>query len=1316
MIDMELLPEFIAEAGEHLDEMEANLIRLEEEPENREIIDDIFRDAHTIKGSSAYLGLKVTSELAHKLENLLEAVRQGELEVNSALIDTLISGKDRMALLIDDVAKNHEELTDTEDILADILSYFEQDKKADAEEAKPEIEEQAFADDEVDQVDLTLDDVVDLSDAPAADGVDAAGAEADDLELGVDELFADEDTADEAVKRLAAELEEESVVQDEPDEQLAAAEPDALDDKPEAADDQVDEPALSDDAGEELTLGLDEMLPDEEAAADEQVFDEHDDIAAKAEVEYEAEGASRNAAGDELTLGLEEMFPDDDDEGLNFDQDEISPGAAQAPDDEDELSFDLDEHGGIAAESDWDGTDEAPVDEELSPIGDISPVDHDESWESDTVEIGEVYAQEEEDEELYTIFIEQLKSNLLEIRDIALQIPASENRSSQIELINERIHELQASANYMGYEKLGTFYDGWQRKLEGYQERFFLNEAPALEEILENGVNIYFDAIMKSFEKLEGVERLSVSDDVAVEQDHGDYDEQNDTELFVIFLEQIRENFAKIEAVGVKFDGAEDPSEGVAEIRELVVRMRAAANYMGYEKLTDIYDEWLKDIEDGVKDGLKDDCFEHLGECVKKYLSKITEIFPPLAEKTDDEAEEAVSVEPAETVGGETADESEIMAAEKPSALPSELELMGEPELDGGAGEETLKDRMDELLSYDDLGDDSGDFYDPLADDLADGLAADEGAVVDRLSSALDSALGIGGKTPSLPDDEVQPLDLELPSEPAIQEPAIQEPVLAAAVDETKQKEAEVKPPAEAKAAVQEVKPPAETKSKTADREVKPPVETEVKTADAGESKQPKPPAEDGAAEDEKSAAAAKTDLEKRVEKRREEMRKSGSKQAADISDREKVLRQSLRIDAAKIDELLNQAGELVINRAWFSQLYNEMRRLEAQLQHNPSINKKYFKEVRGFSFKLNEAIVALGRVANDLQESVMKVRMLPISQLFNRYPRLIRDLVHGTDKDVRLEIMGADTELDKMIIEEIADPLVHVIRNAVDHGIETVAERQRLGKNERGLLKLDAYHEGSHVVIEVEDDGKGLEPEVIKAIALEKNLVTPDQLARMSYKEIIELIMRPGFSTAAKITRTSGRGVGMDVVRKNLENLNGTLEIDSSPGEGTRFRIKIPLTLAVIKALLVNVGGALFTIPLIAVDETLRVRKGEINSIKGNEVIYLRDSAIPLIRLSGVFNLASSARAAENERPFVVIVSSGSGRVGLVVDDLRGQEEVVIKPLPDYLRDNKGFSGATILGDGRISLILDIHELVNLTIGRQNLKIGELLPMTENE
>jgi two-component system chemotaxis sensor kinase CheA len=326
-----------------------------------------------------------------------------------------------------------------------------------------------------------------------------------------------------------------------------------------------------------------------------------------------------------------------------------------------------------------------------------------------------------------------------------------------------------------------------------------------------------------------------------------------------------------------------------------------------------------------------------------------------------------------------------------------------------------------------------------------------------------------------------------------------------------------------------------------------------------------------------------------------------------------------------------------------------------------------------------------------------MKIRMMPIAQLFNRYPRLVRELSRETGKLVQLEIRGEDTELDKMIIEEISDPLIHIIRNAVDHGIESRQERLQNGKSAEGRLVLEAFHESNHVVIEIRDDGRGIEPERIRSTALTKQIYQPEELERMSAKDILEMIMKPGFSTAERVTHTSGRGMGMDVVRKNIEKLNGSVEVESKPGAGTCIRIKIPLTLAIIPALLVRVGPEIYTVPLAAVEETLRIEEQETSYLEGIEVIHLRQSTLPLIRLTEVFGLMSMGK--DPNRAFVVVVNTGVRQVGLVVDELLGQEEVVIKPLVDYLQDKSGFSGATILGDGEISLILDVSDLVQLSV-----------------
>ena len=286
------------------------------------------------------------------------------------------------------------------------------------------------------------------------------------------------------------------------------------------------------------------------------------------------------------------------------------------------------------------------------------------------------------------------------------------------------------------------------------------------------------------------------------------------------------------------------------------------------------------------------------------------------------------------------------------------------------------------------------------------------------------------------------------------------------------------------------------------------------------------------------------------------------------------------------------------------------------------------------------------------------------------------------------------------MVVEKLSDPLIHIIRNAIDHGLENASQRGSVEKPETGTLFLKAYHESNQVVVEITDDGRGIDPNLVKAKAIEKGVVSKNEADRMLPQEIIRLITAAGFSTADEITDTSGRGVGMDVVRKNIEKLNGTLDIDSVAGKGTTIRLKIPLTLAIIPAHLVRVGGNMYTIPLANIEETLRINASDTTIIEGTEVIYLRSKTLPVIHLSTLFSTSSTATDKDNF--FVVVVNTGTQKMGLVVDELLGQEEVVIKPLVEYLRDKSGFSGATIIGDGSISLILDIYEIVKMTAEQQ--------------
>jgi two-component system chemotaxis sensor kinase CheA len=450
---------------------------------------------------------------------------------------------------------------------------------------------------------------------------------------------------------------------------------------------------------------------------------------------------------------------------------------------------------------------------------------------------------------------------------------------------------------------------------------------------------------------------------------------------------------------------------------------------------------------------------------------------------------------------------------------------------------------------------------------------------------------------------------------------------------------------------------------------------------------------------DSKTLSAAKKNAVEAAKKLSPKKLKAEQQKAKEQENSDKKIKKTMRVDAEKIDALMNQVGELVVDRSYFYQLFNEMRDMQQYLKEMAGIDQKELKQFRAFTYRLSEAISSLGRTSNELQEGVMKMRMLPISHLFNRYPRLVHDLTMNMGKKVNLVLRGEETELDKMIVEEISDPLIHIIRNAIDHGIESSEERLSNHKSEEGRLILEAYQESNHIVIEVRDDGRGLNPEKIKEKAVSKGMYNRDEIDRLSQRDITNLILMPGFSTADKITGTSGRGVGMDVVKKNIEKLNGTLDIDSIPGKGTLMRLKIPLTLAIIHALMVRVGGDMFTIPLANVDETVRISKDDTSFVEGVEVIHLRGIALPIFRLSTLFSVNSDQ---DLDKSFVVIVNTDGQRIGFVVDEMLGQEEVVIKPLEDYVQERSGFSGATIVGDGRISLILDVYELVKMTASRQ--------------
>jgi two-component system chemotaxis sensor kinase CheA len=390
------------------------------------------------------------------------------------------------------------------------------------------------------------------------------------------------------------------------------------------------------------------------------------------------------------------------------------------------------------------------------------------------------------------------------------------------------------------------------------------------------------------------------------------------------------------------------------------------------------------------------------------------------------------------------------------------------------------------------------------------------------------------------------------------------------------------------------------------------------------------------------------------------------------------VAENTLRVDAGRIDTVMNLVGELIIGKSMLQRTIAEFERRFAK------------DALRG---KFSDALAFQSRILNELQKSVMKIRMVPVEQLFRRFPRIVRDVAKQLNKEIALEIAGQNTDLDKSILDALAEPLAHLIRNAADHGIETVSERAAAGKPGSGTVRLDAYHEGDQVVIEVSDDGRGIDREKIIRRAIERGLMSATETSRLNEAEINHLIFTPGFSTAENVTEISGRGVGLDVVKAALDNLKGSIEIETEAGKGTTFRLIVPLTLASIQALLFHVAGRLYAVPIASVVEITRITEAEVHRVDDHEVFQLRQQVLTLVRLE---RLESSETFERSKRVFVVVIGAGSRRFGLAVDKLMGEEELVIKALEDQLVTSPLVSGASILGDGTIVLILNIPAVVS--------------------
>jgi two-component system chemotaxis sensor kinase CheA len=901
------------------------------------------------------------------------------------------------------------------------------------------------------------------------------------------------------------------------------------------------------------------------------------------------------------------------------------------------VSFDTAVGGAETAPSIDEPADESPVDESI---------DEEDSLGADQGLLAEFITETGE-------HLEETERNLLQL----------EQHPEDIELLQEifrSVHTIKGSSEYLGMERIAKL----AHKLESLLDLMRRGERSVDSSVIDilmgcndrigelvSELDTGSDAHLEVDDLLEKLESLlagseaspepkATAEKLIIEDDTGTiYVEEYDKELFAIFMEQFNAGlqFLSDEIERLRNDDfVEDALERSIERLSL---LRSSANYMEYDDVIELYDVWIKRLDEFLvehKEGKTNDIESFINDVMMVNIEKVKNFFYSCRSVS-----QVIEDEPEEAVN-ELANDPETTTVSKDEENEADSELQS--------------------LSLDDLKDANKIVkLEPIPSSDEDNI------LLDKLADAFESRLGFSDIVVKQYFNENIQNDLFSETDPEN--------------STTSDTPLDTEDSSESDFDVVDVND-VETLLFSNIGAGSPKKETKLPKPVTGE-----PP--------EKPERRVTSERDRDLSRTRH---KVGRRQSDKFRDR--MIKQSIRVDASKIDELMNQVGELVVNRSSFNQLFSEIHELQLMLKQSQKLDSKEMQAIKAIANKINEATTSLGRVTSNLQENVMKVRMLPISQLFSRYPRVVHDLVRGTNKKVNLEIYGEETELDKKVIEQLTDPLIHIIRNAVDHGIEDEAVRRKKGKNETGTIRMEAYPESNYVVIEISDDGKGIDTDRIKKHALEKELITPEEAIQLTDEQLLPFIMQPGFSTAQEVTQTSGRGVGMDVVKDNIEKINGTIDIFSAIGTGARIKIKIPLTMAIIPALLVRVADVIFTIPLSTVDETIRVHKKEISTIEGLEVYDLRGSTIPLIRLKDALNMGAGDVAQDEQ--FVVIVNTGSNQVGFIVDELKARQEVVIKPLEDYLQENSGFSGATILGDGNISLIIDVFEMVQISLDQK--------------
>ncbi len=853
--------------------------------------------------------------------------------------------------------------------------------------------------------------------------------------------------------------------------------------------------------------------------------------------------------------------------------------------------------------------------------------------------------EEEEDRELYSIFLHSFAEHFAEIRR-PLSSSSGQNLSdTEIARARAALERLIASSLYMNYETVAA-------ELREFEGATLPHDAPSDREILLQRYEALAERLRKLLPGLELPPTGTVPEGTACA---AEVSVEDDEELLAIYSESFRETFLELASRCAVAPAALPAESEVRTIPMLVERLASSSRYMDFGEAVNVLNEFSRTITEALRNGGVSG--ELLTSGIATCRERLCKLLPSAALPKTAAAGEAASA----AYDARLEDDDEELLTifiDSFRELFSELiELardMGKSALseEDFARTRVLLERMIASSRYMDYEPVTGallDFEQTVRTLFEPGLARGD-ILLDAARSTWEKLREI---LPSLRFPDIEPLetpslDAGMPLDRAFE--LTDEDILG-----------EIAKSGNGKAQA-ETESPMVPQQAREDRVAQPAPPTAEETA--GETSSPQP--SDG---------------------------KQARKTHNALSGDETSSSASLRVDALKVDQLLNQVGELVVTRSEFIQTAAIFRDFLREMATSGQLPKSEIKRLRALSFRLNESTQSLGRVANDLQESVMRVRMLPISQLFHRFPRIVRDQSLKLSKKVDLVVEGEETEIDKRVLELMQDPIIQLIRNAIAHGIESPEERKRLGKPETGAIRLAAWHEGDNVVLEIEDDGCGVDIGTLREILKQRRELSENELAKLTDSELVYAIFLPGVSTRSRVDGTAGRGVGLDVVKEKVERMNGSVEVDSLAGTGTRFTIRIPLTVAIIRALLVRSEKQVFTIPLSSISEILKYRYRETHTIEGFQVVNLRGKTVPLVHLGQLFGIGADQQ--QESQKFIVVVSTSFREVGLVVDGLIGEREVVIKPLEDDYHAFDGFSGATILGDGAVSLILDVSALL---------------------